>query len=203
MGFMNGDVKTAKKAIRSAMIARRKAMDADWIVSASAAIVRRVAALDVYLASQAVCLFAALPGEVRLDGLRADSMAAGRRVLLPAWRADERAYGFKDWTAETALRSGHWGVPEPDSDTFAELGGSVCMMVPGLAFGADGGRIGYGGGHYDRLLGLPVRSGVVVAVGVGFDFQVQEGLPQEEWDRHVDIVVTERRTLVCRLATVQ
>jgi len=197
---MNGDVKTTKKAIRSAMIAQRKQRDPAWIAAASEAIAGQVAALGVYQASRTVCLFTPLADEVRIDGLRTGALAVGRRVLLPAWRADERAYGFKDWTAEMALRPGHWGVPEPDTDAFAELSGAVCMVVPGLAFDATGGRIGYGGGHYDRLLQLPVRNGPVAAVGVCFDFQVQEALPQGAWDRRVDYVVTERRTLVCRRA---
>lgn len=195
---MSGDVKTTKKAIRAAMIAHRKTLEAAWIASASEAIVRRVAALDVYQASLTVCLFAPLADEVRIDGLRAGSLAAGRRLLLPAWRADERVYGFKEWAAETALRPGHWGVPEPDTGAFAELSGAVCMAVPGLAFDEDGGRIGYGGGHYDRLLRMPVRDGSVTAVGVCFDFQVQAALPRESWDRQVDFVVTDRRTIVCR-----
>jgi len=199
---MGAEAKIEKKAIRASLIARRQALDAAWIESASAAIVQRVAALGAYQASQTVCLFAALAGEVQLDWLRTSSLAARRRVLLPAWRADVRTYGFKEWAAHTALRSGHWEVPEPDGAVFAELCGEVCMVVPGLVFDMEGGRVGYGGGHYDRLLQMPVQNGAVAAVGVCFDFQVQETcLPQESWDRSVHFVVTERRTIVCRQTT--
>lgn len=199
---MDETAKELKKRIRDSMIAQRKTYGAGWIMSASEAIVRRVARLEIYQASQTVCIFAGLADEVQLAGLRTDSIAAGRRVFLPAWRKDIRAYGFKEWAADTVLCPGHWGVQEPDIETFAELSGSVCVVTPGLAFDANGHRVGYGAGYYDRLLKMPVRSGGMVAVGVCFDFQIQEALPLEAWDRVVDGVVTERRTLVCRQSTI-
>ena len=58
-------------------------------------------------------------------------------------------------------------------------------MVPGLAFDARGGRVGYGGGYYDELMAY-VRSHPDgpsgFFVGFGYDFQVAESCPTGEWD---------------------
>ncbi len=192
----------AKREIRKAMLGCRQAQGGAWLAAASAAIAERVRVLDAYQASSTVCLFAALEDEVRLDALRPDSLAAGRRVLLPAWRPGAGVYGFKDWGMDIPLRAGHWGVSEPVVEGYAELSGEVCVITPGVAFDAGGGRIGYGGGHYDRLLRLPVGAGGRIrAVGVCFDFQVQEALPQAPWDQPVDVVITERRTIRCAPAS--
>jgi len=188
-----------KKQIREAMLAWRKGLDEAWLASASAAIAGRLIALDLYRSATTLCLFASLAHEVRLDGVLAECRRQGRRVLLPAFRAAERVYGFKEWEDGRPLRAGHWGVPEPDSERFATLEGAVFMVVPGLAFDAAGGRLGYGAGYYDRLLGLAGDGGAVTAVGVCFDEQVHAALPQEAWDRQMDFVVTEQRTLNCRV----
>ncbi len=189
----------AKTEIRAAMLAWRKGLDDARLASASAAIAQRLTALDAYRSATTVCLFATLAQEVRLEAVQAECRRQGQRVLLPAFRAAERVYGFKEWVAGQPLRPGHWGVPEPDTDRFATPEGSVLMVVPGLAFDGAGGRIGYGAGYYDRLLGLACDGGAVTAAGVCFDEQVHASLPQEAWDRRMDFVVTERRTLECRL----
>ena len=62
------------------------------------------------------------------------------------------------------------------------------MVVPALAFSKQGGRLGHGGGHYDRILG----SWSGFRVGVAFDFQVFDEVPMGSQDIPVDIVVTER-----------
>ena len=65
--------------------------------------------------------------------------------------------------------------------------------MPGLVFDPDGGRIGYGAGYYDRLLGSwPAPAPPLVAAA--FDLQVVPAVPVLPTDRRVAIVVTESRT---------
>jgi len=192
-------IESTKKDIRAAMRTWRTTLDDAWLATASSAIGDRLVALDAYRSASTVCLFASLAHEVRLDGVLAECRRRRRRVLLPAYRAAERVYGFKEWVDGQPLRPGHWGVPEPEGDAFAELRGSTLMVVPGLAFDEAGARIGYGAGYYDRLLGLVGPGDVLTAVGVCFAAQVHAALPQEAWDRRVDFVVTERRIVDCRM----
>ena len=69
------------------------------------------------------------------------------------------------------------------------MAGAV-VFVPGLAFGAQGQRLGRGGGFYDRFLASTGPG--ITTVGLGYSFQVLEWLPEEPWDRRLDYVVTER-----------
>lgn len=196
---MGSETAIAKKAIRAAMRGQRRGLDAAWMASAGAAIAAHLTRLPAFQAAETVCLFASLDQEVPLDAVCAECREHGRRVLLPAFRPEERSYGFKAWRQDQPLQPGHWGVPEPAAADFETLCGTVFMVVPGLAFDASGGRIGYGAGYYDRLLQLSVAGGgSLTSAGVCFDFQVQPALPQEPWDRQVDFVVTERRAITCR-----
>jgi 5-formyltetrahydrofolate cyclo-ligase len=63
------------------------------------------------------------------------------------------------------------------------------VIVPGLAFTADGDRLGQGGGWYDRFLAQ--RRADCVAIGVGFREQLLESLPTERHDVVLDLVVTD------------
>jgi 5-formyltetrahydrofolate cyclo-ligase len=67
------------------------------------------------------------------------------------------------------------------------------VIVPLVAWDAQGGRLGYGGGFYDRTLeGLRAR-GPVLAIGFAFNAQQAEALPLEPTDQPLDMIVTEDR----------
>jgi 5-formyltetrahydrofolate cyclo-ligase len=63
------------------------------------------------------------------------------------------------------------------------------LIVPGLAFDSSGGRLGQGGGFYDRLLAR--ADGGAMTVGVAFGLQILPDVPQGPTDQNVDAVITE------------
>ena len=65
------------------------------------------------------------------------------------------------------------------------------VLVPGVAFDPGGGRLGYGGGYYDRLLGA-VAAGTPLVAGA-FEAQMVDVVPMAPGDRRVDRVITEAR----------
>ena len=67
------------------------------------------------------------------------------------------------------------------------------VIVPLVAWDVQGGRLGYGGGYYDRTLeGLRAR-GPVLAIGFAFNAQQADALPLEPTDQPLDMIVTEDR----------
>jgi len=80
-------------------------------------------------------------------------------------------------------------VPEPPAAAPAEaLGPDTLVLVPGVAFDAEGGRLGRGGGAWDRAL---ADSRGAVIFGVGYEMQVVERVPREAHDRPMQALVTE------------
>jgi len=67
-------------------------------------------------------------------------------------------------------------------------------VVPGVAFDITGHRLGYGLGHYDRM--LAGQSGL--KVGLGFEIQVVPEFPPREEDLLLDFVITEDRVIRCQ-----
>jgi 5-formyltetrahydrofolate cyclo-ligase len=166
--------------------ARRALTDAERR-SASLRIADRLLGLPELDGARTVLLYAALREEVDLASLIAPLHERGVRTLFPRVRGTSL-----DLVAAADLRTlqlGHRGVREPTGRSVDPEVVDVAL-VPGLAFDPRGGRLGAGGGHYDRLLRrFPART---VRVGVAFDCQLVPRIPRELYDEPVHLVVTER-----------
>ena len=109
----------------------------------------------------------------------------GVRIGLPRMEGKSKPLSFHRWVPGDALEAGDYGVKEP-------LAASPPMdpdiiLLPLLAFDARGGRLGYGGGYYDRTL---AANPAALAMGVAFDEQEVEALPMQAHDRFLDAVLT-------------
>lgn len=93
-------------------------------------------------------------------------------------------------TEDLVFSNSKWGIPEPSADApcaSETLLDSALWIVPGLAFDAQGMRLGRGGGIFDRL--LTDRSGTIA--GIFYECQKCDAVPAEPHDRPLDLVVTE------------
>ena len=91
----------------------------------------------------------------------------------------------------TALLRGPFGVIEPpfESNALADLTTLDAIFIPGLAFSKDGGRLGFGGGWYDRLLArIPDKT---IKIGVCWNELLIDSVPMDAWDVHVDGILTQ------------
>jgi 5-formyltetrahydrofolate cyclo-ligase len=169
-----------------------------------------------------VLAFWPMPGEPDVRGVISELLGAGRVVCLPRvdWaRGTMEAAAIPTGVHDAAGVSGALarGRAEPHSglDRAGQRGHGpagvadvppswrrveACeigvVVVPGLGFGVDGGRVGRGGGFYDRYLGRGDAGGAV-RVGVCFGVQVAESVPMAGHDARVDWVVTEAGVRRC------
>lgn len=98
-------------------------------------------------------------------------------------------YGIKEMAD---LKPGFNGIPEPVSGEIVTKCNGI-MFMPGLVFDKYHGRIGYGGGYYDRYLSEH-KNDNIFKVAIAYDFQVlkTEKIIMEEHDIKPDIVITEK-----------
>lgn len=133
-------------------------------------------------------MYAALPDELPLAGVLASARAAGKAPLWPRVLPDGGLVFARAEHVEE-LRPGRYGVREPSATAAVErLGPDVLALVPGVAFDERGGRLGRGGGSWDRAL-ADARGAVVL--GVGYELQIIERVPREAHDRSIDALLTE------------
>ncbi|MCV2888159.1 5-formyltetrahydrofolate cyclo-ligase [Ruegeria aquimaris] len=181
------DLTEIKAAARKAAFARRKlAFDARPPGAAG-----RLS--EILAGYRGVPLSGYMPIRTEIDPLPAMAEAAAHGpVGVPVIQGAGLALRFSRWDPDGALREGPFGAMVPEIDDWME---PEILIVPLVAFDARGGRLGYGGGFYDRTLqGLRAKR-ATLAIGFAFDAQEAEALPLEPTDQPLDMVVTESRVL--------
>lgn len=129
-----------------------------------------------------------MPMRTEIDPLPAMAAHQGP-VCVPVILGKGRPLAFREWTPDARMVPGEFGAQIPESGDWLT---PQVLIVPLVAFDGQGGRLGYGGGFYDRTLeGLRAR-GDVLAVGFAFDAQRLDCLPLEPTDQRLDLIVTER-----------
>ena len=173
--------------IRREIADRRKALEFQWLETASERIVERFQTLEAFQSSETIALYMAIGGEVDLEPLFSKCWKLGKRTCIPVFNAAAKIYEMAEVSAETRYKTGHYGIREPLFPALLPMDRVDLVAVPGVAFDRKGNRLGRGGGYYDRL--LDGFSGVSAAVA--FDFQIFPEIPCEAHDRPVDALVTE------------
>lgn len=189
-------LRAAKRALRAQVLARRAALPASARAEASAAArahLVRFAPLAAALArpEAVVALYAA-----RGDELDPSPLAPALRTAFPRVVARGAPLVFHLATPD-ALVPAAFGLREPTVDApIVALETVALVVVPGVAFDRRGGRLGYGGGFYDRS--LPPRASGVWCVGFAHSTQLVPVVPRGPHDREVDALVTEDGVLCFR-----
>ncbi len=183
---MNG-LDAQKAAARKAAFARRKAAFDTRMPGAAGRL------SEVLAGYRGVPLAGYMPIRTEIDPLPAMAEAAAHGpVGVPVISAAGQPLRFSRWEPDMALKDGPFGAQIPEKDDFFD---PEILIVPLVAFDGAGGRLGYGGGFYDRTLeGLRDRR-ATLAIGFAFDAQEVEALPLEPTDQPLNMVVTESRVL--------
>ena len=109
-------------------------------------------------------------------------------VGVPVIKKPNHPLSFARWTPETAMVPGTFGAMIPAEPDFFE---PEIVIVPLLAFNRAGGRLGYGGGFYDRTLAMLRARRATLALGFAFAGQEWDDIPLEDTDAPLDLIVTE------------
>lgn len=137
--------------------------------------------------------------EVETLELIRKSLAAGKRVAVPLVDAAAvRLLPMLITNPEYDLTPGYYNIPEPDPGRSQALEPAAidAAVVPGSVFDIHGGRLGYGGGYYDRF--LQNEAPQAKRIGLAFEMQLVDKVPVEPHDQPLDILITEKRIVNIR-----
>ncbi len=164
--------------------------------SAAEAAIARVLGTPQWRQATAVLLTLSFGSELSTDALADAALAAGKRLILP--RVDATAKMLELFFVEDIGRqvaAGALGIREPILESCRPAAPECvdCAVVPGLAFDREGGRLGYGGGYFDRL--LPQLRDEVPRIAVAYSLQLVDQVPRAPHDRGVNLIVTDAATI--------
>ncbi len=178
-----------KAALRRALRARRRTLAADR-AQASQALADRVGELPVRdWSGTCVSVYLADASEIDPASLAAALAGQGATILLPVVMARDAALVFRHAVAACDLTPDAAGIGAPPAYSPAAVPDIV--LAPLLGFDGFGGRIGQGGGYYDRTLAALRAGAPVTVIGLAYAGQACPRLPMDGHDQRLDGVLTE------------
>lgn len=181
------DLNAQKAAARKTAFARRK------VAFEQASPAQSAHLSEVLAGYRGVPLAGYMPIRSEISPLPAMAEAAAHGpVGVPVIQAAATPLEFSRWEPDGALKEGPFGAKVPVVDDFFD---PEILIVPLVAFDVKGGRLGYGGGFYDRTLERLRARRATLAIGFAFEAQEADGLPLEPTDQPLDMIVTESRVL--------
>jgi 5-formyltetrahydrofolate cyclo-ligase len=180
----------------------RAGLAAQQLEQATQSLAARVVALDAYRQAQRVAAYFAVDGEIGLDPVIDDALAAGKQVYLP--NLDLKTLRFSPYFREQKMRINKFRLPEPDVGDEAMLAPAQLDLVlaPLVVFDADRNRIGMGGGFYDRTLEFTRQQPYdrrPKLIGLTHEFQYTDALKPSPWDIPLDGIATEKQAILFSL----
>ncbi|NOX21234.1 MAG: 5-formyltetrahydrofolate cyclo-ligase [Nitrospirae bacterium] len=185
----------AKAELRREILKRRDSIPEEVRAVKSKEIMERLIEYAPFRQAKTLLLFASFRSEIDTFPIIRHALQEGKRVLLPRVNRESQTLELYSISSLDDLVKGYMGIMEPDPErcSLSDAKGIDFILLPGAAFDLKGGRIGYGGGYYDRLLSSLERSTHLVAVA--FEEQIVESVPCEEHDRRVHAIITDRRII--------
>ncbi len=186
-------LKSAKRALRREILARRDALPPGERAERSRLIAERLLELPELVDAHTVLAFSSFGSEVDTEPIVDALIGRGIRLMLP--RIDDGEIAAVTFRPGDEVAVTGFGALEPSAgevvaDTELDL-----LVTPGVAFDRQGFRVGYGGGYYDRLFRRTRPDATRVAVA--FAMQVVAEVPHGYADLPVDGVVTESELIRC------
>lgn len=178
------DLAAIKTAARTAAFARRKEAHEAGIPGTAGHL------SEVLAGYRGVPLAGYMAMRTEIDPTPAmEEAAAHGPVGVPVTQSAGLPLKFSRWEPGIALKNGPFGAKIPEKEDFFE---PEILIVPLVAFDRGGGRLGYGGGFYDRTLQLLRSRRPTLAIGFAYGAQEAATLPLEPTDQPLDMIVTER-----------
>ncbi len=188
------DIRGYKQDLRARAKERRHDMAPEEKRELDNAVAENVRRLKEYRPAKTILIYMSTPIEVDTIGIIKNAWADGKRVAVPRCIPDTRNMEFHYIDNLDCLSVGSFSVMEPDPSLPIVTDFSGCLMiVPGMHFDMKGYRIGYGKGYYDRYM---VRF-TGISAGICYSNELKPFLYHGRYDRHVDIVVTDKRIKTC------
>ncbi len=180
-----------KRALRKRVRGLMDAQTPDDRRRKSLAVGEKLFALKKFTKAPVVCFYAAMPHEVDTAPMIDRALTSGMRVCVPHCDMQTVELALYEISSRAHLEAGTWGIPEPEPlpARLVRPEDVACVIVPGVAFDADGNRIGNGKGFYDRFL-KKLKPGAL-KIGLAYSLQMVARVPVDTHDVKLDLVLTD------------
>jgi 5-formyltetrahydrofolate cyclo-ligase len=190
------EIQKTKADIRKEIAAAIAKLSVGALAEKTSLIENRLFDFANFIEAKIALLYVDNQNEVRSAGIIRRAFDHNKIVVLPLVKTETKKFKlFKIDHFERDLKPGPNGIlqPDPEKCRTVPIDCIDIAIIPGVAFDEKGGRIGLGVGYYDRLIPhLPVTTR---KVALALDIQIIPQVPIESHDKHVDIIITDKRII--------
>lgn len=180
----------SKQGLRKQILTKRRNLDPSEVKNLSRKICERILQMDIYKEAKNICCYMPINKEADVTELFQTAWKQGKALWLPVTKDGEMEFFL--YAEGTSLRSGNYGIPEPDCQEKLQPDEKTLIIMPGAVFSEEGDRIGYGGGYYDKYLS---KYSCCRTCAAAYGFQVVKELPAEVHDIRPEFIVTEEKVI--------
>ncbi len=187
-----------KKELRRKVQEFRDSIDPEQRELLSARVAANLWSVPEFAAAETVLFFISFRSEVDTMPMIIRALEEGKNVCVPCTDAGNKAMVASHIIdLDTDLELGNYDILEPRAECLRPLPPESMdvILMPGVAFDLTGGRLGYGGGYYDRF--LEKCSPGCMLIAVAFEMQMVEHVPCADHDASIHKIVTENRIIDC------
>ncbi|MDF2038615.1 5-formyltetrahydrofolate cyclo-ligase [Cytobacillus oceanisediminis] len=180
-----------KKALRKKMLERMKELSKPEYEQLSYEIACSLYSSPLWLQAKTIGITVSKPPEADTWQIIRKAWEEGKRVAVPKCIPRSKQMVFRELNSFRDLESVYYGLWEPSPEKTDEVRSEEIetLIVPGLAYMKNGFRLGFGGGYYDRF--LEHYEGRTVSLA--FELQLINGVPVENHDKPVEMIITDQR----------
>ncbi|PJI10295.1 5-formyltetrahydrofolate cyclo-ligase [Clostridium sp. CT7] len=178
-----------KRELRQRMLDMRDSLDSSIKSIKDNRIYNKVINSIEYKDATNIFVYVSYQSEVDTHKIINKAIIDGKKVFVPKVISKEKGMEALEIKGLHDLTEGNYGILEPTGLDYIKPQTIDMVLAPGLAFDKKGGRIGYGGGFYDRYMKLISKS--TVKIGICYDFQVVEEVIMDSNDVLVDKIITD------------
>lgn len=184
----------SKKEIRKEILQKRDLIGEEEKRLMDKEIFNKLISSDQYKNANTIFAFVSFKSEVDTYKFIEHAISEGKTVGVPKIIKKEKYMEVYKITSLSDLESGYFGVMEPIEGCEKISKDNIdFILMPGAVFDEKGGRIGYGGGFYDKFLSDIKES--IPKIAIAYELQIVDSVPMEEYDIKIDGIITEKRAI--------
>lgn len=184
-----------KKNIRNQILQHRESLDLYTRSQWDESIYNKLINSEAYKRANTIFAFVSFKSEVDTHKIIRYALEDGKTICVP--RIESKQKGLEIFKIEDfeQLKKGYFGILEPvESCPEADSKELDLILMPGVAFDRQGGRLGYGAAFYDRFLSKLDKK--VDKIALAYHFQILDNIPMDEHDVRIDGVITEEEIIL-------
>lgn len=183
-----------KKVLRKKILTERKNINTVEKGEMDNKILDKFYQSEYYKKSKKIFIYVSFDSEINTKGIINKALIDNKKIYVPRTEFKTRLMDAVEITSLDNLIENEYGILEPSiKDPHVNPNELDLIVVPGVAFDRQGGRMGYGAGFYDRYFNKINKENIkeIIKLALAYDFQVLEKVPMNEQDMPVNCIITE------------